>query len=146
MEFRYHRKHERRKVQVAHPDRVRMGSGLKDDLLVLCERLIDIHRKPIEVAEGWHRAQLAVRKQACDLIFGCELHLVGAKTVLRRWRSTFQFAGSTVITNRSFTFTITTLAISFSGVWSIWAMQGAKRFRMWQHVIVNPFMIEIRVE
>jgi hypothetical protein len=29
-----------------------MGPGLEDDLLVLRERLIDVHIEPIEVAEG----------------------------------------------------------------------------------------------
>ena len=56
MEFRYERIHECGEVHVAHPDRVRMSSGLKDDFLVLRERLIDVDREPIEVAEGWHRA------------------------------------------------------------------------------------------
>jgi hypothetical protein len=37
MEFRYNRKHESGEVHVAHTDRVRMGSGLKDDFLVLRE-------------------------------------------------------------------------------------------------------------
>ena len=62
MEFCDHRKHECGKVPIAHADRVRMGPSLEDDLLVLRERLIDIHREPIEVAEWRHGAQLAVGK------------------------------------------------------------------------------------
>ena len=44
-----------------------MGPGLEDDLLILRERSIDIHRNLIEVAEGRHGTQLAVGKQACEL-------------------------------------------------------------------------------
>ncbi len=68
MEFLDHRKHECGKVPVAHADRIRVGSGLEDDLLIFRERLINIHREPIEIAEGRHGAQLAVGKQPCDLI------------------------------------------------------------------------------
>ncbi len=75
MEFRDHRKHECGNIPVAHADRVRMGPGLEYDFLVFRERSIDIHREPLEVAEGRHGAQLAVGKQACDLILSCDLSL-----------------------------------------------------------------------
>jgi hypothetical protein len=79
VEFRDHRKHECGKVSIAHADRVRMGPGLEHNLLVLRERLVDVHREPIEVAEGRHRAYLAVGKQLFDLLLGRKPHLGGGK-------------------------------------------------------------------
>jgi hypothetical protein len=88
VEFRDHRKHECGKVSIAHADRVRMGPGLEHNLLVLRERLVDVHREPIEVAEGRHHAQLAVGKQVLhDDIISLEYnHSVRANWPLRLLR------------------------------------------------------------
>lgn len=147
MEFRYHRKHESGKVPVAHADRFRMGPGLEDDLLVLRERLIDVHIEPIEVAEGRHRAQLAVGKQACDLILGREPHVVGCK-------DSSQAMEIHIPTGRQHCHHEPLLHLHdhdlghllLRGMERLRDGKGAKRFRVGQHIIMNPLTIEICFE
>jgi hypothetical protein len=119
VKFFNHWKYECGEVHVAHTDRFRMCPCLEDDRIVLSERAIDEHGEPIKDPEWWHSAQIAVREEIFKLLLGRESHMVVMNTSLRRWRSTCKLAGSTVITHCSSTFTITTLAISFSGVWSV---------------------------
>jgi hypothetical protein len=50
--------------------------------------------------KGRHCAQLTVRKHVLELLLGREPHLVVANTILKRWKSTHQLAGNTIIMNR----------------------------------------------
>ena len=60
---------QRGKVLVPELDRADVGAGLKDDGLVFCQELIDVHFHAIEIAEWRHRAHLAIGEQFRDFRF-----------------------------------------------------------------------------
>ena len=70
--------------------------------------------------------------KSCMISFSIERRTRMVPKIFRRHgTSTFRVAGSTVVTNRSLTFTITTFAISHSGTRSVCATATARNVCEW---------------
>src|SRR4051794_33511830 len=66
------RVHETLKIFKLHPHKLAVRSGVEGDFLVVSQRLFDIDGDAIQIAEGRHCAEIAIRKFELELGLGGE--------------------------------------------------------------------------